>query len=140
MRRCQPALFLALGFALTSTGCGEPYLKSQVEVFVAESLGEVDLFPWKQQSKAVDKIVLFGKSVTPYLLDILKEPGKHIVEPPDPKVQQNVTVALCRIWNVKETHGRHVYCIRAGMEENRRVYDFWKSSPVWRQVAGNERP
>lgn len=133
MRWWKHALFLPLACALACAGCGRPYLRNQVEAFVAESATEETLFPWKQQS-AVDGIVLFGKPVTPHLLGLLKEPPGDIGAWPgvDAVVQQNITMALCRIWHVEDRCGQTVYCNRA---ETRPVYDFWKGFPAQREVA-----
>jgi hypothetical protein len=106
--------------------------RREVHLFLAESSKEEDIFPWKGKSKAVDRIVRLGKPVGPLLVEELQDiersdcfgdVGPHF----DWAVQQNITVALCRIYGVSEAHGKHVYCVRAGRSDNSQVYKFWKN-------------
>ena len=83
------------------------------------------LWPWKGPEPEVERVVKYGEAVAPLLLT-------HLVEDPDTSdvkqeidlnVQQQVALALCKIYKVRE--GEHVYSNRATRAKNASVKKFW---------------
>ncbi|MCX7006365.1 MAG: hypothetical protein NTY53_03800 [Kiritimatiellaeota bacterium] len=93
-----------------------------------DSAKEDDIFPWKEESAAIVRIVRLGRPVAPYLLERL-ESIQHFYdgEDFDFKVQQNITVALCRIYRFECNLGSDVpsYGVRHSHEHNLKAFAYW---------------
>lgn len=111
-----------------SFGYSEPDYKNLVKQFLEESAKENDIYPWKQKSEAVDKIVKVGKDVVPYLIDELQD-IKILFDGKDYNftIQQNITMALCKINGIKESLGENLFSIRSPNEDNIKVFKYWKN-------------
>lgn len=97
--------------------------------FLKDSAKADDLFPWKEGSAAIVRIVRLGKPVAPYLIDRLENiqvfyDGKDF----DFKIQQNITVALCRIYAIEPSLGPQVpsYGVRHSHEHNLKAFAYWR--------------
>ena len=133
-----PLLSNRLEFVVTKGMVDEERnLEAHVRLFLVESSKEKSLFPWKLTSPAVEKIAPLGPAVLPYLKRELRDlkpyyEGKHF----DFTVQQNITMAFCRVAGVKLVLGKTVYSIRSTRKENGRVFRFWKQFVVTEEMLG----
>jgi len=102
--------------------------KKSVHTFLWASSKEDDAFPWKRKSEAVDRIVELGEDVTPYLVSSMQDYQDYIDGKPfDFTVQQNITIALCRIHGIHPAYGKHSYSVRVSHEDNLKVHKYWRS-------------
>ena len=112
---------------LSSCATDKPNLKAQVRSFLVESSKEKDIFPWKKKSDAVDKLAAVGQAVAPHLIQELKNIEEYYRgKSYDFTVQQNITMASCRIYQVQPIYGRTLYSVRSKREANAKVFQFWK--------------
>jgi len=105
--------------------------EQSVRTFIRASSKEDGIFPWKRKSEAVDRIVKLGKDVSPYLVSSMQDYQDYIDGKAfDFMVQQNITIALCRIHGIRLAYGKNIYSVRSFHEDNLKVYKFWRSLVV----------
>lgn len=86
------------------------------------------LWPWEGPLPEVANVASYGEAIAPLLVTLLAEdPDSFDENAPDVdwSVQQQVALALCKIYGVSEEAG-HVYMNRASRETNASVKRFWK--------------
>jgi hypothetical protein len=127
-RLLLPFVLVILISACTRRSRSEIDYRHEVQLFLRDSGKEQDIFPWKGRSPAVERIVQLGTPVSAYLVESLADiqdfyDGKDF----DFKVQQNITIALCRIYGMEPVFGPHSYGVRSSQDENLKVFAYWKA-------------
>ena len=102
-------------------------LRANVEKLVQAAQKRTILWPWEGPVPEVASVATYGKAIAPMLVNLLAaDPDALDVSLPevDWYVQQQIALALCKIYGVTEEAG-HVYMNRASREENASVKKFW---------------
>lgn len=100
-------------------------LQADVAHLVNAARQRTMLWPWKPPEPEVAVVASHGTAIAPFLVELLVE-SPETTEGADLNVQQQVALALCRIYGVPEVGG-HVYMNRASSEENSKVKAFWSA-------------
>ena len=83
------------------------------------------LWPWQPAIPEVALVAAHGRAVAPLLVaQLVEDPDND--EKADWNVQQQVALALCRIYDVSEDGG-HVYMNRASEKTNAHIKAFWRA-------------
>lgn len=115
---------LAVG-ASWADGPSTDVLRADVARLVSAAQKRTMLWPWRPPEPEVAVVASHGKVIAPLLVQLLvDEPETN--EEADLNVQQQVALALCRIYGVSEVGG-HVYMNRATSEDNSKVKAFWSA-------------
>jgi hypothetical protein len=129
------ALFLSLlstaGAAASGREPSQDEMRAEVAKLVSAAEKLTTLWPWSGPVPEVAQVAAYGKSIAPFLVNILADDPDALEESSrmsSPEVnwnvQQQVALALCKIYGVTE-EGGHVYMNRASREENANVKRFW---------------
>jgi hypothetical protein len=105
----------------------EGQMRVAVEKLVKAAESRTTLWPWSGPIHEVAEVAAYGKAVAPLLVNLLADDPDALDESSpgvDWNVQQQVALALCKIYGVTEEAG-HVYLNRASREENSSVKRFW---------------
>jgi len=118
---------LSLFVAGATFATAQDSMRVAVERLVEAAQKRTTLWPWEGHVPEVAIVAAYGKAIAPLLVNILAEDPDSLDENApevDWSVQQQVALALCKIYRVREESG-HVYMNRASPEENARVKLFW---------------
>jgi hypothetical protein len=114
-------------FATSASLAGSPVSLKQVRKDVAHlvhAARQLDkLWPWQPAIPDVAIVAADGHAAGPFLVALLAD-DPDFDEGVDWHVQQQVALALCKIYGVKEGPG-HVYMNRAFPKTNMRIKAFW---------------
>lgn len=120
---CALLAALAIGPVCADGLRTDEALQADVAQLVSAARKRTMLWPWRPPEPEVAVVASHGKAIAPLLVTLLVE-NPETTEGADLNVQQQVALALCRIYGVPEIAG-HVYMNRASLEENARVRAFW---------------
>jgi hypothetical protein len=129
------ALILALMpclFASSQTGAAVPsptaLMRRDVNRLVARARALNTVWPWQLAIPEVDRVARHGIAVAPLLVALLPDdPEEAILDSSgglDLAAQQQVEIALCRIFGIREDCG-YIYCNRVSDDVNLRIKQFW---------------
>jgi len=128
-RRIVAAFLVVAGFALPistfAAGSLEDEMRAAVANLIAAAQKRTTLWPWKAAEPQVAVVASYGRAIAPLLVVHLSD-DPDSAEGVDWNVQQQVALALCKIYGVTE-EGGHVYSNRAAPNINARVKLFWVS-------------
>ncbi len=130
-RHAWSALLLVLSMAVVGLSAAEEpsheQLRANVEKLVQAAQKRTTLWPWQGPVPEVASVAAYGKAIAPMLVNLLAADPDALDESSpevDWHVQQQIALALCKIYGVTEEAG-HVYMNRASREKNAEVKRFW---------------
>ncbi len=120
-------LLLPIAGAAAGNEPSQDEMRTEVAMLVKAAEELTTLWPWSGPVPEVARVAAYGKPIAPLLVDLLADDPESIEDPlqkVDLHVQQQVALALCKIYGVTDEAG-HVYMNRASREVNARVKLFW---------------
>lgn len=145
MIRCLfVSLVLAIGAACSPTD-SDPTLTQEMTGDVARlvtAAKQLDTaWPWQPAIPEVEQVARHGLAVAAALLAELRYESEEQWGSGDwdLHVEQQVALALCRIFDVTPESGRTVFGIRATAEQNSTVREFWRArvATALQSASGN---
>jgi len=121
------SLLSTAGAAASGREPSQGEMRAEVAKLVSAAEKLTTLWPWSSPVPEVAQAAAYGKAIAPFLVSILADDPDSLGESPPEvnwNVQQQVALALCKIYGVTE-EGGHVYMNRASREQNANVKRFW---------------
>jgi len=99
-------------------------------------------WPWQPAIPEVERVARHGPAVAPALLAELRYESEEQWGSGDwdLHVEQQVALALCRIFDVPPESGRTVFGVRATAEQNGTVREFWRARVATAIQSGSGNP
>ncbi|WP_428311776.1 hypothetical protein [Hydrocarboniphaga sp.] len=101
----------------------ESLIEIDIQRLVQSAHERTTLWPWKPAEPEVAIVAAHGKAAGPLLVARLADKPD---DAEDYNVQQQLALALCKIYNESE-EGGHIFMNRASEETNNKVKAFWLS-------------
>lgn len=98
-------------------------MKAEVAILVYTAQQRDKLWPWAAELSQVETVAAFGPAIAPLLLELLSANPDYDTDA-DWQVEQQVALALCKIYGVNPEPGR-VYMNRATAETNAQIKPYW---------------
>ena len=100
------ALFVAVATIIAQPAEPKSALQVDVDHLVAEARTLQTLWPWQKPIPEIQRVVRHGKAVASLLLELLDDDPDDRDRMIEPHVQQQVALALCRLYRVTSQCGR----------------------------------
>lgn len=123
-------LLLTVGFVQGQGNAITEDMRQDVAALVAAAKRLDTAWPWQGPLPEIDVVAKHGKRVAPLLVALLrygsdKDYGDGVW---DLHVEQQVELALCKIYGVTPESERTVYGIRSSEEANKKIKRFWQAT------------
>jgi hypothetical protein len=100
-------------------------LKSDIAALILASSKLKTAWPWKPAIKEVSVVADYGLIAAPLLFKELIKNKDSDGEIIDLHIEQQIELALCKIYDQKDVSGLTVYGIRSPDSNNKKIHDFW---------------
>jgi len=119
----------APGLAITADDALTEDKKEDVAALVAAAKRLNKAWPWQGPLQEIDRVARHGKQIALVLVSLLRYESMEQWSDGswDIHVEQQLQLALCKIYAVAPESGKTVYGIRSFEEENRKIKQFWQS-------------
>ena len=118
----------ALGFGQNAQNKQSDQIQQDISRLIGAASKLHTAWPAQGLIREGDPVVRHGKRATPFLISRLRfKKGMHFDDQGwDFHVEQQIELALCKIYEVQPESGKSVYGIRSFDEENWSVTQFWE--------------
>ena len=125
----------ASGLTVTADDALTQDMKEDVAALVAAAKLHNKAWPWQGPLQEIDRVARHGKQIAPALVSLLRYDSMEQWSDGswDIHVEQQLELALCKIYGVAPESGKTVYGIRSFEEDNKKIRQFWQSK------VGNKR-
>jgi hypothetical protein len=145
--KCRIAILLPLALALPVLVFGQGDARTQndqiqqnISRLIQAASKLQTSWPWQGAIPEVDRVARYGKRAGPFLVGHLQfTKGMHFDDQGwDFHVEQQIELALCKIYKVTPESGKSIYGIRSFDEENETIKPFWQEKVASESLRSGE--